>query len=32
LPRFGDEATLFRLTAQFEHERPWKKKLPPVCA
>jgi amidase len=30
--RFGDEATLFRLAAQLEGERPWKDKLPPVCA
>src|SRR6202158_6296730 len=30
--RFGDEATLFRLAAQLEHERPWRNKLPPVCA
>jgi amidase len=30
--RFGDEATLLRLAAQLEHERPWKGKLPPVCA
>ncbi|MDB5605045.1 MAG: 6-aminohexanoate hydrolase [Bradyrhizobium sp.] len=30
--RFGDEATLFRLAAQLEQERPWKGKLPPVCA
>ncbi len=30
--RFGDEATLFRLAAQLEQERPWNKKLPPVCA
>jgi amidase/6-aminohexanoate-cyclic-dimer hydrolase len=29
---FGDEATLFRLAAQLEQERPWKNKLPPVCA
>jgi len=29
--RFGDEATLFRLAAQLEQERPWKHKLPPVC-
>jgi amidase/6-aminohexanoate-cyclic-dimer hydrolase len=29
--RFGDEATLFRLAAQLEQERPWKNKLPPVC-
>jgi amidase/6-aminohexanoate-cyclic-dimer hydrolase len=30
--RFGDEATLFRLAGQLEQERPWKGKLPPVCA
>jgi amidase/6-aminohexanoate-cyclic-dimer hydrolase len=30
--RFGDEATLFRLAAQLEQARPWKAKLPPVCA
>jgi amidase len=30
--RFGDEATIFRLAAQLEQERPWKHKLPPVCA
>jgi amidase/6-aminohexanoate-cyclic-dimer hydrolase len=30
--RFGDEATLFRLAAQLEQMRPWKDKLPPVCA
>jgi amidase/6-aminohexanoate-cyclic-dimer hydrolase len=30
--RFGDEATLLRLAAQLEQERPWKDKLPPVCA
>ncbi len=30
--RFGDEATLFRLAAQLEQTRPWKSKLPPVCA
>jgi len=30
--RFGDEATLFRLAAQLEQERPWKDKLPPLCA
>jgi amidase len=30
--RFGDEATLFRLAAQLEQERPWRGKLPPVCA
>jgi amidase len=30
--RFGDEATLFRLAGQLEQERPWRHKLPPVCA
>jgi amidase/6-aminohexanoate-cyclic-dimer hydrolase len=30
--RLGDEATLFRLAGQLEQERPWKDKLPPVCA
>lgn len=30
--RFGDEATLFRLAAQLEKERPWKDKAPPVNA
>jgi amidase/6-aminohexanoate-cyclic-dimer hydrolase len=30
--RFGDEATLIRLAAQLEQTRPWKGKLPPVCA
>jgi amidase/6-aminohexanoate-cyclic-dimer hydrolase len=30
--RFGDEATLFRLAAQLEQERPWRTKLPPVSA
>jgi amidase len=30
--RFGDEATLFRLAAQLEQERPWKNRLPPICA
>src|SRR5713226_7514650 len=30
--RLGDEATLFRLAAQLEQERPWKDKMPPVCA
>jgi amidase len=30
--RFGDEATLFRLATQLEQERPWKDKLPPICA
>src|SRR3989440_4386970 len=30
--RFGDEATLFRLAGQLEQVRPWKNRLPPVCA
>ncbi len=30
--RFGDEATLFRLAAQLEQERPWAGRRPPVCA
>lgn len=30
--RFGEEAVLYRLAAQLEQERPWKDKLPPVCA
>jgi amidase len=30
--RFGEEATLFRLAAQLEQERPWKKRIPPICA
>ena len=30
--RFGDEATLFRLAAQLEQERPWRDRRPPVCA
>jgi amidase len=30
--RFGDEATLFRLAGQLEQARPWKNKIPPVCA
>jgi amidase/6-aminohexanoate-cyclic-dimer hydrolase len=30
--RFGDEATLLRLAAQLEQERPWRTKLPPICA
>ncbi|MDI1264580.1 MAG: amidase [bacterium] len=30
--KFGDEGTLFRLAGQLEQIRPWKDKLPPVCA
>jgi amidase/6-aminohexanoate-cyclic-dimer hydrolase len=30
--RYGDEATLFRLAGQLEQARPWRDKLPPVCA
>ena len=30
--RFGDEATLYRLAAQLEAERPWKDRKPGVCA
>jgi amidase/6-aminohexanoate-cyclic-dimer hydrolase len=30
--RYGDEATLFRLAAQLEKERPWRDKKPPVSA
>jgi amidase/6-aminohexanoate-cyclic-dimer hydrolase len=30
--RFGDKATLLRLAAQLEQERPWKGKLAPICA
>ena len=30
--RFGDEGILFRLAGQLEQVRPWKHKLPPVCA
>jgi amidase len=29
---FGDEATLFRLAAQLEAERPWFDRRPPVFA
>jgi amidase len=30
--RFGDEATLLQLAAQLEQERPWRAKLPRICA
>jgi amidase/6-aminohexanoate-cyclic-dimer hydrolase len=30
--KLGDEGTLFRLAGQLEQERPWKDRLPPVCA
>ena len=30
--KLGDEGTLFRLASQLEQERPWKDKLPAVCA
>lgn len=30
--RLGGEGTLFRLVGQIEGERPWKDRLPPVCA
>jgi amidase/6-aminohexanoate-cyclic-dimer hydrolase len=29
---FGGETTLFRLAAQLEQERPWRTKIPPICA
>ena len=31
LGRFGDEATLFRLSGQLESARPWKHRRPLVC-
>ena len=30
--KLGDEGTLFRLAGQLEQVRPWKDRLPPVCA
>jgi len=30
--RFGDEATLPRLAAQPELQRPWNGRRPPLCA
>jgi amidase len=30
--RFGDEATLFRISAQLEEARPWRSRRPPICA
>jgi len=29
--KYGDEATLFRLAAQLEKEKPWFNRLPPIC-
>lgn len=29
--RYGDEATLYRLAAQLEKEKPWFNRLPPIC-
>ncbi len=30
--RYGDEATLIRLSAQLEDALPWRNKKPPICA
>jgi amidase len=32
IAQFGDEATIFRLTAQIETTRPWKDRRPPWMA